>query len=70
MQKKFSMSIEEGLTGGVITASPLSGKKGTRVTVKAVPDSGFRLVSLSANGKTLPPTGMAAVPLYFGKIHI
>lgn len=53
----FHVSIEEGLTGGVITASPLSGKKGTRVTVKAVPDSGFRLVSLSANGKTLTADG-------------
>jgi len=49
----FQVSIEEDLTGGRITASPMSGKKGTKVTVQAVPQSGYRLASLSANGKSL-----------------
>ena len=49
----FQVSIEEDLTGGRITASPMSGKKGTKVTVQAVPQSGYRLASLSANGKLL-----------------
>lgn len=49
----FQVSIEEDLTGGRITASPMTGKKGTKVTVQAVPQSGYRLASLSANGKLL-----------------
>lgn len=49
----FQVSIEEDLTGGRITASPMSGKKGTKVTVQAVPQSGYRLAGLSANGKSL-----------------
>lgn len=52
-EEMFHVSIEEELTGGMITASPLSGIKGTRVTVKAVPDRGYRLTSLSANEKPL-----------------
>lgn len=52
-EEMFHVSIEEDLAGGMITASPRSGIKGTRVTVKAVSDSGYRLTSLSANGKTL-----------------
>lgn len=48
----FRVSVEE-VTGGVITAAPMSGKKGTKVTVTAVPDRGYRLDGLTVNGKTV-----------------
>lgn len=49
-EEVFQISVNDGLVGGTIYASPMEGKKGTRVTVKAVPDSGYKLEGLSVNG--------------------
>lgn len=52
----FHVSVKEA-SGGVITASPMSGKKGTKVAVKAVPDKGYRLEALTVNGRTVEADG-------------
>ena len=49
----YQVTLDDGLTGGYLTASPLSGKAGTRVTVKAIPDSGYQLNRLFVNGTSV-----------------
>lgn len=46
----YYVKIDSSLTGGKVTANPVSGKKGTKITVTVKPDRGYKLEALYVNG--------------------
>lgn len=53
----YEVFIDDEITGGTVTADRLTGTEGTKITLTAKPNLGYKLEYLQVNGKTVKTNG-------------